>query len=116
MNNTKPRVAFIGLGLMGMGMARNIGRAGFPLVVFNRTRAKADSLAAEITCTVANSPAEAAAGADIVITMVSDVPDVEEVYLGAGGILESARPGLVCVDMSTVGSECVEKVAQRLQT
>lgn len=110
-----PRIAFIGLGLMGMGMARNIGRAGFPLIVFNRTRAKAESLAAEIACTIASSPGEAAAGSDIVITMVSDVPDVDEVYLGSNGILSAARPGLVCVDMSTVGSECVERIGKRLE-
>lgn len=109
------RVGFIGLGLMGSGMTRNIAKAGFPLTVYNRTRAKAEELSAEIGCKVADTPRAAAEEASIVITMVSDVPDVEEVYLAPdAGILSGARPGLVCVDMGTVGAACARRVEAAL--
>lgn len=110
----KTRVSFVGLGLMGMGMARNVAKAGFPLTVFNRTRTKADALAGEVGCRVAGSPREAAETSDVVITMVSDVPDVEQVYLQAHGIIEAARPGLVCADMGTVGADCARRVGTAL--
>jgi len=106
----KQRVGFIGLGLMGGGMARNIAKAGFPLTVYNRTRAKADVLAAETACAVADSPRAVAEASDIVVSIVSDVPDVEQVYLGPGGVLEAARPGLVCADMGTVGADCARRI------
>lgn len=109
------RVGFVGLGLMGGGMARNIAEAGFPLTVYNRTRQKADDLAKEISCTVAETPRAAAEASDVVITMVSDVPDVEQVYLQQGGILEAARPGLTCADMGTVGAACAKRVASALE-
>jgi len=118
MNNPEEisRVGFVGLGLMGYPMARNLSRKGFLVSVYNRTRSKADALAAESSVTVTDTPRAVADGADIVITMVSDVPDVEEVYLAPGtGILESARAGMVCVDMGTVGGACVQKVAARLR-
>ena len=99
---------------MGSGMAHNLAKAGFPVTVYNRTRAKADAFAAETGCAVADSPSAAAAGADIVITMVSDVPDVEAVYFGLGGIAESARAGMLAIDMGTVGAACVKSVGQRL--
>lgn len=110
------RIGFVGLGLMGAPMARNIARANIAsaLVVQNRTRSKAEALAREIGATVAASPRAVAEVSDIVITMVPDVPDVELVYLGADGILGAARPGLVCTDMSTVGADCVQRVAQAL--
>ncbi len=110
-----PRVGFVGLGLMGYPMARNIARAGFPLTVYNRTRSKAEALAGEVSCEVVDSPADAARSADIVITMVSDVPDVEAVYLASGtGVASGARRGTVCVDMGTVGVACVANVAEKL--
>ena len=111
---TKERIGFIGLGLMGMGMARNIAKAGFPLVVYNRTRSKADALASEVGCRVMDTPSAVTAHSDIVITMVSDVPDVEEVYLHGGGILEAARPGMLCIDMGTMGAVCARRVADAL--
>lgn len=96
-------------------MARNIARAGFPLTVYNRTRAKADALAGEVACAVADTPRAVAELSDIVITMVADVPDVEAVYLAPDtGILHAARAGMVCVDMGTVGVACVRGVAERL--
>ncbi|MES2459220.1 MAG: NAD(P)-dependent oxidoreductase [Armatimonadota bacterium] len=112
------RIGFVGLGLMGGPMVRNIAKAGIAsaIVVQNRTRAKAESLAAEVGvgATVADTPRAVAEVSDIVITMVPDVPDVEQVYLGPDGILEAARPGLICTDMSTVGAACVQRVAAKL--
>ena len=110
MPNEKQRVGFVGLGLMGMGMARNIATAGFPLTVFNRTRSKADALAAEVGCAVVDTPRAVAEASDVVVTMVSDVPDVEQVYLQENGILEAARPGLTCADMGTVGTDAARRV------
>ncbi|MBC7806774.1 MAG: NAD(P)-dependent oxidoreductase [Akkermansiaceae bacterium] len=112
---TPPRVGFVGLGLMGYPMARNVARAGFPLTVYNRTRSKAEALAGEVSCVVADTPAAAAKSSDIVITMVSDVPDVEAVYLAPGtGIIHGVWGGMVCVDMGTVGVACVRNVAEKL--
>jgi 3-hydroxyisobutyrate dehydrogenase-like beta-hydroxyacid dehydrogenase len=112
---TRARVGFIGLGLMGSGMARNLAKAGFPLAVYNRTRARAEELAGEEGgVVVVDTPRAAAESADVVITMVSDVPDVEQVYLAANGIIEVARPGLLCVDMGTVGADCARRVHKAL--
>jgi 3-hydroxyisobutyrate dehydrogenase len=110
------RIGFVGLGLMGGPMVRNIAKAGIAssLVIQNRTRSKAEGLAAEVGATVLDTPKAVAEVSDIVITMVPDVPDVEQVYLGADGILEAARPGLICTDMSTVGAACVQRVAKEL--
>ncbi len=110
------RIGFVGLGLMGGPMLRNIAKSGIAssLVIQNRTRSKAEALAAEIGATVVATPRAVAEVSDIVITMVPDVPDVEQVYLGAGGILEAARPGLICTDMSTVGAACVQRIAKEL--
>ena len=97
----KPRVGFIGLGIMGRPMAGQILRSGFPLTVFNRTASKTAELAA-LGASVADSPADVAARSEITITMVTDTPDVEQVVAGPGGILEAIRPGSIVVDMSTV--------------
>lgn len=97
-------------------MARNIAKAGVAsaLTIHNRTRSKAEALADQTGATVVDSPREVAAVSDIVITIVPDVPDVERVYLGAGGIIEAARSGLLCADMSTVGAACVRRIADAL--
>jgi len=113
-SGAKPRVGFIGLGLMGMGMARNVARAGFPLTVYNRTRSKAETLAGEVGCQIADTPRAVALASDLVVTMVSDVPDVEEVYLAANGVLEASRAGLICADMGTVGAACAQRIAKAL--
>jgi 3-hydroxyisobutyrate dehydrogenase-like beta-hydroxyacid dehydrogenase len=96
------RAAFIGLGIMGSRMAANLRRAGHDLTVFNRTRATADAWTSEHGATVAATPAEAAAGAELVITMVVDGPQVEDVLLGQGGAAEGAAAGLLFLDMSTI--------------
>ncbi|MDW8318564.1 MAG: NAD(P)-dependent oxidoreductase [Anaerolineae bacterium] len=107
------RVGFIGLGIMGRSMAANILRAGFPLTVWNRTAERTAPLAAA-GAQVAANPAELAAASDIVITCVSDTPDVEEVILGPQGVIHGARPGSLVVDMSTISPEATRRIAAAL--
>src|SRR6266508_2922425 len=104
------KVAFLGLGIMGGGMAQNLLKAGFPLTVYNRTRAKADPLAA-LGARVAGTPREAAANADIVIAMVGDDMASRAVWLGADGALAGARAGAVLVECSTLSLEWVRELA-----
>jgi len=108
------RIGFIGTGLMGRPMACNLLRAGFPVAVYNRTRARAESLAAAGAALV-DSPREAAGRADVVITMVSDTPDVRQVILGERGVLEGARPGQVVIDMSTISPRVTREIAAALE-
>ena len=107
------RVGYIGLGLMGKPMARNILKAGFPLVVHNRSRAAVDELVAE-GAVAAHSPAEVAAQVDVVITNLPDSPDVEAVALGENGIIAAARPGLIFIDHSTIKPETARHIAEVL--
>jgi 2-hydroxy-3-oxopropionate reductase len=107
------KVGYIGLGLMGKSIARNILKAGFPLVVHNRSRAAVDELVAE-GAEPAHSPAEVAANVDVVFTNLPDSPDVEKVVLGPNGILEAGRPGLVFVDNSTIKPATARLLAERL--
>lgn len=105
-----PSIGFIGLGIMGQPMALNLVRAGFPVTVFNRTPEKAAPLK-EAGAQVAANPAEAAAQADFVISIVSDTPAMEEVVLGPGGIIESLRPGAIVIDSSTISPVASRKFA-----
>ena len=107
------KVGYIGLGLMGKSIARNILKAGFPLVVHNRSRAAVDELVAE-GATAASSPREVAAQVDIVITNLPDTPDVEKVVLGEKGIIEGAHDGLVFVDNSTIKPASARMIAEKL--
>lgn len=95
-------VALVGTGRMGSAMARCLARAGLPLVVHNRTRDRAEALAAELGARVAATPAEAASGADVVLTMLADDAAVRSVYDGAEGLLAGADRGTVLADLSTV--------------
>jgi 2-hydroxy-3-oxopropionate reductase len=104
------RVGYIGLGLMGKSIARNILKAGFPLVVHNRSQAATVELAAEGALPAA-SAAEVATQVDIVFTNLPDSPDVEQVALGAGGILDGAHPGLIYVDNSTIKPATARHIA-----
>jgi len=97
----KLRVGYIGLGLMGRAMARNILKAGFPLVIHNRSRQAVNELVAE-GAQEAFSPAEVANQVDVVFTNLPDSPDVESVALGSKGLIENIRPGMVFVDNSTI--------------
>ena len=106
-------LGFIGLGIMGRPMARNLLRAGFPVTVWNRSRPGIDALVADGAVEAAN-PREVAARSDIVITIVGDSPDVEQVALGPAGIIEGAHAGLVHIDMSTISPEVTRRIATRL--
>ncbi len=108
------RIGFIGLGIMGKPMAGHILRNGYDLTVFNRTASAAASLV-EAGAQEAASPAEVAAQTDIVITMVSDTPDVEAVVAGSSGIIEGIRPGSVVIDMSTIAPAMEKNLDSRLQ-
>jgi 2-hydroxy-3-oxopropionate reductase len=107
------KVGYIGLGLMGKSIARNILKAGFPLVVHNRSRAAVDELGAE-GATPAFSPAEVAAQVDVIFTNLPDTPDVELVTLGKGGIIAGAHDGLVYVDNSTIKPAAARAIAAKL--
>jgi 2-hydroxy-3-oxopropionate reductase len=107
-------VGYIGLGLMGKSIARNILKAGFPVVVHNRSRAAVDELASE-GARVAFSPAEVASQVDVVFTNLPDSPDVEQVALGPDGILAGAHPGLVFVDNSTIKPAVARRIAGVLE-
>ncbi len=107
------RVGYIGLGLMGAPMARNLMKAGYPLVVHNRSRAIVDQLVGE-GATAAHSPREVAAQVDVVFTNLPDSPDVEKVVLGTDGIIEGAHDGLIYVDNSTIKPETARHIAAEL--
>jgi len=106
----KPTVGIIGQGLMGKPMALNLLKAGFPLVVWNRTRTRADEVV-KAGARLAASPRDAASQADVLITMVSDPPALEAVLWGKDGALEGLRRGTVLVDSSTVSPELARRVA-----
>ncbi|HQN42968.1 MAG TPA: NAD(P)-binding domain-containing protein [Anaerolineaceae bacterium] len=108
------KVGYIGLGLMGKSIARNIHKAGFPLVVHNRSRAAVDELVAE-GAVAAFSPAEVAAQVDVVFTNLPDSPDVEQVALGPQGIIAGAHPGLIFVDNSTIKPATARQIAAALE-
>jgi 3-hydroxyisobutyrate dehydrogenase-like beta-hydroxyacid dehydrogenase len=106
------KVAFLGLGIMGRPQAANVCRAGFDLTVWNRTRERAESFAEEHKgVEVAESPAEAARGADVVISMVPDVPEVEEVLFAAA---DGMGEGSLAVDMSTIAPTASVSIGERL--
>ncbi|HQV95183.1 MAG TPA: NAD(P)-binding domain-containing protein [Anaerolineales bacterium] len=107
------KVGYIGLGLMGKSIARNILKAGFPLFVHNRSRAAVDELVAE-GAAAASSPSEVASQADVVFTNLPDSPDVEKVVLGKNGIIEGARAGLIYVDNSTIKPASARMIAGKL--
>ena len=107
------KVGYIGLGLMGKSIARNILKAGFPLIVHNRSRAAVDELVKE-GAVAANSPKEVAEQVDVVFTNLPDTPDVEKVVLGENGILAGAHDGLIYVDNSTIKPVTARTIAQKL--
>lgn len=109
MNN--PRIAFLGLGLMGSGMAHRLLAAGFPVAVFNRNRGKAATHAAA-GATLAATPREAALRADVIISMVADDQAARAVWLGPEGALAAAKHGAVCIESSTVTLDWVRELAE----
>src|SRR5262245_11746510 len=107
------RVGFVGLGIMGRPMAKNLLKAGHTVVAYNRSAGPRAELAAA-GATIAATPREAAAGAEAVITIVTDSPDVEHVILGPDGVAEGASPGTVVIDMSTISPEVTRRIGAAL--
>lgn len=112
MKSTK--IAFIGTGLMGLPMARNLLRAGYSLTAYNRTASKAKPLLSD-GARLASSPSEAAQDADVIISIVSDTPDVEQVLTGENGAIETAKPGSIVIDMSTISPRATRIIAKKLE-
>ena len=113
MHSTLLKVGYIGLGLMGKSIARNILKAGFPLIVHNRSRAAVDELVAE-GAIAASTCAVVAAQVDVVFTNLPDTPDVEQVVFGERGISEGAHQGLIYVDNSTIKPASARMLAEKL--
>ncbi len=109
------KVAFIGLGTMGFGMSMNILKAGNELTVHNRTRDK-EIPVVEQGARRAESPKDAAAGAEIIAMCVSDTPDVEETILGENGVIHRASKGSIVIDMSTISPAATRNMARELET
>lgn len=114
MERGKENIGFIGLGIMGKPMVRNLLKAGFVPRVFNRSEAAVGELSAEGTIS-AGSASEVAGESDIVITMLPDSPDVEAVVLGENGVLEGAKEGLLLIDMSTISPVVTRKIATEME-
>ena len=108
-------VGYIGLGLMGKPIARNILRAGFQVVVYNRSRSKMQELI-DGGALEGTSPADVTKQSDIVFTNLPDSPDVLEVALGANGIIEGAHSGLVFIDNSTIKPAVARQISETLLT
>jgi len=107
------RLGFIGLGIMGRGMASNLLKAGFDLTVWNRTASRMDELAAQGAKTAA-SPADLASRCDIIFTCVSDTPDVQAVILGENGVLQGVKAGSLVIDHSTISPQATREIAAAL--
>lgn len=107
------RIGFIGLGIMGRGMANNLLKAGFAVRVWNRTASRIDSLV-EAGAVAGTSPADVAANSDIIITCVSDTPDVENVILGEDGVIHGAQEGALVIDCSTISPQATVEIAAKL--
>ena len=109
------KVGFVGLGIMGTSMARNLIEDGHELVIHNRTRAKADKLA-KLGAEVATSPREVAGRSDVIITILPGPPEVEEVLAGENGLLEGVRDGSLIVDMSTSSPLLAQELSRTANT
>jgi 3-hydroxyisobutyrate dehydrogenase len=107
------RVGFVGLGTMGAAMAANLARAGFPLTVWNRTSGRAGDLIAQ-GATEAKTPADLARNADVIVTCVSDTPDVEALLFGPDGIADGAKNGTLIIDCSTISPSATRGFGERL--
>jgi 3-hydroxyisobutyrate dehydrogenase len=112
---TEIEVALLGLGTMGRGMALNLRKAGFPLTVYNRTRAKAEALAAE-GIRAEESPARAAQDATVVLAMLADDPASRAAWLGEDGALAAMRPGSIAVECSTLSPGWVAELNEAAQS
>jgi 3-hydroxyisobutyrate dehydrogenase len=106
-------IGFIGLGIMGSGMARNLLKAGYGVTVWNRTAERSRPLA-EAGAVVAASPSGVAARSTVIVTCVSDTPDVEAVLLGPQGVIHGARPGALVIDCSTISPQATRTIGESL--
>ena len=114
MTDTKPTIGFIGLGIMGKPMARNLMAAGYGLTVLDIVSDAVDELVAE-GATEGTTPAGVARETDVLITMLPDSPQVQEVYLGAGGAYEALRDGWLTIDMSSIAPATARELAERAE-
>ncbi len=110
----KRRIGFIGLGIMGKPMARNLLRAGFPLVVYNRSKAPMEELVRE-KAFAANSPKEVGECSEVILTMLLDSREVREVLLGSEGVIHGIRAGSVVIDMSSINPLVTKEIARELK-
>ncbi|MGH9836235.1 MAG: NAD(P)-dependent oxidoreductase [Blastocatellia bacterium] len=114
------QVGLIGLGIMGAPMARNLLKAGFPLTVATRTLGKAEKFAAENSSLgdvkAVSTPAEVAAASEIIVTMVTDSPDVVAVTRGDHGVFAAAKPGSIIIDMSTISPQVTRELAEEARS
>lgn len=108
------KVGFVGLGTMGAAMAANLARAGFPLTVWNRTPGRAGPLLA-LGAVEASSPREVARASDVVVTCVTDSPQVAEVLFGSDGLVEGLAPGSLFIDCSTISPASAREMGARLK-
>src|ERR671927_526791 len=108
-----PRIGFIGRGIMGKPMCANLLKAGYSLTVWNRSRPGIDAVVGE-GAQAGESPADVASRSEVIVTMVTDSPDVEQVVLGPGGVIEGARAGAVVIDMSTISPSVTRRIAEAL--
>jgi 3-hydroxyisobutyrate dehydrogenase len=111
----KARVGFVGLGTMGLAMAANLARAGFPLTVYNRTAGRAGPLLA-LGAVEVRSPRQVASASDVVVTCVPDAPQVDEVLFGPGGLAEGLAEGSLVIDCSTISPARTRDFGARLAT
>ena len=109
------RIGFIGLGIMGQGMVRNLLSAGFEVTVWNRTAEKMNAMV-EAGAKTADSPRDLAAQTEIIMTCVSDTPDVQAVITGPDGVIEGAKSGSLVVDMSTISPKVTRELAAVLES
>ncbi len=110
---TGEKIGFIGLGIMGQGMVANLLKAGYAVCVWNRTASRADALV-EAGATRGESPANVAEQCDVMITCVSDTPDVEAVILGENGVIHGVKSGALVIDMSTISPQATREIADKL--
>jgi len=113
MNIKNEKIGFIGLGIMGEPMAKNLIKAGFDLIVYNRTKSKTDSLK-QLGAIVASSPTEIANNSKYIITMLTDSPDVEQVILGQDGVYEGIQNDSIVIDMSTISPNVTRDINSKL--
>lgn len=112
--NSKMKIGFIGLGLMGNPMVKNIIKSGFPVSVYNRSSKRTEEFK-KMGIKIRKSPKELAKDSDIVISMVTAPKDVKKVMLGKDGVLEGSKNGLIVIDMSTIGPKAAIEIRKGLE-